>query len=140
MPDTPLASTDAVVPPPRRISPVAFAKEKDWWFETTFELPFLPQVGAEPSQPEHTILVFPLFRAEQLGAIRLWVNAAEVPIQLYAYPRNRKLSCRYADLMGSAAHGGKNRLVVFCGFEAEVSTRPVRDDTWENDLGKRQFA
>jgi hypothetical protein len=111
----PLASAGAAASP-RPIESVARARESSWWFETRFELPFLYQIGAEPGQSEHTLAVFPLFRPEQLQIIRAWINGVELAIQYYAYPRNRKLSCRYADLVGSSAHGGENQLVVFSSF------------------------
>jgi hypothetical protein len=112
----PLASTDHM-PRSRSLESVARSDFTSWWFGTTFELPFMYQIGAEPSQSEHTLAIFPILRAHQLRNLKAWVNGAELRIERYAYPRNRKLGCHYGDLVGSAIHGGKNQLVVFCRFD-----------------------
>ncbi len=86
---------------------------KGWWLQTEFHLPFLYTIGAEPFFDEHTLLVLPLMQRERVVTLRAWINGAPLDVQLYRYPRNRALGCHWADLVGSAAHGGLNRLVVY---------------------------
>jgi hypothetical protein len=100
----------------RPLPPEARSGERAWWFETTFHLPFLYQIGAEPAFYDHTLAVFPLLRPRSAKEVRAWVNGGDLPVRLYAYPRNRKLGCYYTDLVGTAAHGGENRLVVHVQF------------------------
>lgn len=86
--------------------------EKAWWFETSFDLPFLYSLGFEPAFDEHTIVVFPLLRSREVKALAAWINGKKVNVQRYSYPINRKLACYYVDLVGTEAHGGENKLVV----------------------------
>jgi hypothetical protein len=100
-------------PPVKRPLP---AQAKDmaasWWLETSFHLPFMYGLGYEPAQDEHTVLVLPLVRQARVAGIRAWINGLPLEVREYQYPRNRKLACFYADLVGTGAHGGDNKLVV----------------------------
>lgn len=100
----------------RPLHELAKRSEKAWWFETSFELPFLYSSGFEPAFDEHTIVVFPLLRQKDVKKITAWINGEELNVQRYSYPVNRKLGCYYADLVGSGAHGGENKLVVHLAF------------------------
>jgi hypothetical protein len=99
-------------PTPTPLPPQAKSGERSWWFETSFNLPFMYTIGAEPPLDQHTMLVFPLLREKDVRSLAGWVNGKELNIQRYAYPRNRTLSCYYADLVGSSARGGDNKLVL----------------------------
>lgn len=111
----PLTGTDRLNSQ-RALESIARNSAASWWFETEFNLPFLCQVGAEPGPSDHTLAVFPLLRADRAHLVRAWVNGTELILQRYRYPRNPKLGCHYADLVGSAARDGMNKLVVFVQF------------------------
>lgn len=91
------------------------AKDKacEWWLQTKFHLPFMYTIGAEPFFDEHTILVLPFMRKSNITAIQAWINGVPLDVRSYAYPRNRALSCYYADLIGTSAAGGDNRLIIY---------------------------
>lgn len=91
---------------------IAKDQGKEWWLQTDFHLPFLHTLGAEPFFDEHTILVLPLLRRSKLREIKAWINGQPLAVSIYHYPRNRKLATYYADLVGSGARGGDNRLVI----------------------------
>jgi hypothetical protein len=74
-------------------------------------------IGAEPAFDEHTLLVLPFVRQSRVRVVAAWINGVPLDVRKYQYPRNRALSCFYADLVGSAAVGGENRLVIH--FEQE---------------------
>lgn len=84
-----------------------------WWLQTEFHLPFMYTIGAEPFFDEHTLLVLPMIDRSRVTVLRAWMNGVPLDVQLYRYPRNRALGCYWADLVGSAAHGGRNRLVIY---------------------------
>ena len=96
----------------RELHTIARADGKSWWLQSEFNLPFMYTIGAEPAFDEHTILVLPLLRQHEIKDIRAWVNGKPLNVQAYKYPRNRGLATFFADLVGTATHGGKNRLVV----------------------------
>jgi len=91
---------------------LAKSAEGAWWFETSFELPFLNSFGSEPAFDQHPLVVFPLLRLNRVKALTAWINGKELNVQRYSYPRNRTLASYYADLLGTGAHGGRNELVV----------------------------
>lgn len=91
---------------------VARAEGNSWWLQSEFNLPFMYTIGAEPFLDEHTILVLPLLRQHKIKEIRAWVNGKPLNVQAYQYPRNRRLATFFADLVGTAARGGKNKLVL----------------------------
>jgi hypothetical protein len=100
---------------------IAKDKNRGWWAQTSFHLPFMYTIGAEPSPDEHTLLVLPFVRQSRVRAVSAWINGAPLEVRKYQYPRNRALSCFYADLVGSAAVGGENCLVVH--FEVDDASR-----------------
>ncbi len=74
--------------------------------------------GCEPAFDDHTVIVLPFVRQARIGQVKAWINGTPLEVRKYLYPRNRALSCFYADLVGSAVSGGgENRLVVY--FEAK---------------------
>lgn len=111
IPDVTLKS-DEVAEESLKLPALARDEGKSWWLETEFNLPFMYAFGAEPSFDEHTFLVLPLLRRGQVKEIRAWLNGKPLNIQAYNYPRNRNLGTFYADLVGTAAHGGRNKLVL----------------------------
>ena len=70
-------------------------------------------MGAEPFVDEHTFIVLPFIRQARIGQVKAWINGIELEVRRYKYPRNPRLSCFYADLVGSGAQGGDNDLVVY---------------------------
>ncbi len=96
---------------------IARSMAGSWWVQTSFHLPFLYTLGCEPSFDEHTFLVLPFVRQSRVRAVSAWINGVPLEVRKYQYPRNRSLSCFYADLVGTAAVGGENRLVIH--FEKE---------------------
>ena len=96
------------------LNPLAKDSSKGWWLQTSFYLPFInSDGGAEPAFDEHPWLVLPLVRHKQVKEIKAWINGIALPVERYAYPRNRDLACHYADLLGSGARGEQeNTLVV----------------------------
>ena len=95
------------------LDPLAKDPGKGWWLQTTFYLPFINMMGAEPAFDEHPRPVLPLLRRQQVKEIKAWINDIPLPVERYAYPRNRQLACHYADLLGSGARGEQeNTLVV----------------------------
>ena len=108
------ARGDGVKPAVKRSLPeIAKNQQKSWWFETEFSLPFIYGYGCEPTFEEHTILVLPLFRNEQVKNIKAWINGSPLEVRQYRYPRNRALLCHWADLVGSAARHGQNTLIIY---------------------------
>jgi hypothetical protein len=58
-------------------------------------------------------MVLPMLRHKQVTEITAWINGIPLPVERFAYPRNRQLACHYADLLGSGARGEQeNTLVV----------------------------
>lgn len=98
------------------IPQLAFDGSKNWWFQTDFELPFMYTMGAEPFFDEHTFLVLPLLRPNDVKEVRAWINGVPIDIRKYKYPRNRSLSTFYADLIGTSAKGGMNKLVLYLKY------------------------
>ena len=95
------------------LDPLAKDPRKGWWLQTSFYLPFINSNGSEPAFDEHPWLVLPLVRHKQVKEIKAWINGIALPVERYAYPRNRSLACHYAGLLGSGAQGElENTLVV----------------------------
>jgi hypothetical protein len=107
----PLRSKETT-PERKPLDPLAKDQTGQWWLQTSFHLPFMYTIGAEPSFDEHTILVLPLVRHTRVKQIKAWINGRELKIDRYFYPRNRRFSTYYADLVGSGARGGDNILVL----------------------------
>ena len=91
---------------------------KTWWCSTQFLLPFMYTIGAEPPPSEHTLVIFPMRDVAQVSVLKCWINGVEVDAQRYRYPRNPALSTYWADLVGSAAKGGDNTMVLFLSFNS----------------------
>jgi hypothetical protein len=89
---------------------------REWWFATVLNFPFIHSLGFEPAFDEHTIIVFPLLRQKEVKSLNAWINGEELNIQRYKYPVNHNLACHYADLTGTSAHGGENKLVVHLAY------------------------
>jgi hypothetical protein len=106
----PAATVPAVVSHP--MPEVAKNANGSWWVQTSFRLPFMYTIGAEPSFDEHTFLVLPFARQSRVRIVAAWLNGVPLDVRKYQYPRNRGLSCFYADLIGSSAVAGDNRLVI----------------------------
>ena len=81
------------------LDPLAKNSSKGWWLQTSFYLPFINSIGAEPAFDDHPRLVLPLLRYKQVKGIKAWINGVPLPLERYAYPRNRNLACHYADLL-----------------------------------------
>ena len=97
----------------------SYGNGTSWWLSTDLHLPFMYTIGAEPAFYEHTLLVLPMRDPARVKSMEAWVNGVPLNVQRYAFPRNRALSTYWADLVGSGAHGGDNRLVVYVEFLAE---------------------
>lgn len=113
--DKPAATQPVSLDPPipsRELSPQAKDLTPHWWVQTRFTLPFMYMIGAEPAFDEHTLLVLPLVRHHTVKRISAWINGQPLDVRAYRYPRNRGLACYYVDLVGTAAVGGENTLVV----------------------------
>lgn len=111
-----LATTEEL-PTRLPLDPLAKDPAKDWWLQSSFYLPFINSIGAEPAFDEHPRLVLPLLRHKEVKEIKAWINGKPLPVERYAYPRNRDLACYYADLMAGGAKGNQdNTLVIHMGF------------------------
>ncbi|MHB0998632.1 MAG: hypothetical protein ACYC27_05240 [Armatimonadota bacterium] len=111
--NAPIASTESI-PELRPLSPLAKDSAKSWWVQTTVNIPFMYWAGgSEPSFDEHTLLVLPMVRQGRVKEIKAWVNGVPLTVQPYKYPRNRAIACFYADLIGTGALAGDNKIVVY---------------------------
>jgi len=106
----PVASEPAIASHP--LPEIAKDKSGSWWVQTSFHLPFMYTLGSEPFFDEHTFLALPFVRQSRVRVVAAWINGVPLDVRKYQYPRNRGLSCFYADLVGSGAQGGENRLVI----------------------------
>lgn len=97
---------------PNSSNPVITGASKTWWYQTTFNLPFTYHFGMEPAFKDHTILVLPFAKNDSVGNVHVWINGAPVDVNVYHYPRNPALLCRWVDLIG-VTQSGENKLVVF---------------------------
>ncbi len=104
------------MPPGRRLHPLGQSREKSWWVQTSLHLPFMYTMGAEPVPADHTILALPFVDPGRVGRVLGWANGDELEVRRYKYPRNRRLSCFYADLVGAGVRGGSNRLTLYIEF------------------------
>ncbi|MCE5198115.1 hypothetical protein LLG39_03990, partial [bacterium] len=96
------------------LSSEAKSRNGNWWLQTSFYLPFMYWAGgSEPRIEDHTILVLPFIRKDRVATIKAWINGVPLDVRDYRYPRNRGLGCFYVDLVGTAAHGGENTVVVY---------------------------
>ena len=100
-------------PEKRSLDLAAQSKERDWWLETSFLLPFMYGMGAEPVLQDHTILVLPFVDPRLVSRVVGWANGEELEVRRYKYPRNPRLYCYYADLVGTGIRGGDNRLTLY---------------------------
>jgi hypothetical protein len=96
----------------RALPEIAKSADRQWWAQTSFHLPFMYTIGSEPPPDEHTYLVLPFVRQSRVQNVAAWINGAPLDVRKYRYPRQPSLACFYVDLVGSAAVGGNNRLVV----------------------------
>lgn len=114
-PGAPRATVKAVESPDesRPLPELAKSGDRSWWAQTSFHLPFMYTIGCEPFLDEHTLLVLPFVRQSRIGQVKAWINGQPLEVRKYLYPRNRSYSCFYADLVGTAAKGGENKLVVY---------------------------
>ncbi|HIJ72859.1 MAG TPA: hypothetical protein HPP83_02050 [Candidatus Hydrogenedentes bacterium] len=101
-------ATDLLPERPRPLHPQAKSQGTDWWVQTSFHLPFMYTLGFEPFLDKHTILAIPLLSPSKVKRIEGWINGQPLEVQRYRYPRNPKLSCYWADLVGSGTHGGRS--------------------------------
>lgn len=115
-----LVATTEKLPPRMALDPRARSQGKEWWLRTSFYFPFLNGYGAEPAYDEHPRLVLPLLRQKSVKHLLGWINGKPLEIQTYSYPRNRKLGCYYAELLGSGAKGQQsNTLVLHLQFHPD---------------------
>jgi hypothetical protein len=70
-------------------------------------------MGAEPVLQDHTILVLPFVDPRLVSRVVGWANGEELEVRRYKYPRNPRLYCYYADLVGTGIRGGDNRLTLY---------------------------
>ncbi len=101
----------------RPLPEAARSAESGWWLSTSFHLPFMYGIVSQPHRDEHTLLVLPFANPEKVKSIRAWINGAPLEVEQYRYPRNPGLLCHWADLVGSAARGGDNTLVLHIEFQ-----------------------
>jgi hypothetical protein len=104
---------DITVLPARTLPAVAKDSKKHWWVQHDVELPFMYGYGCEPAFQDHMFLVLPFLDSSKIKILQVWINGSPASVQNYRYPRNRNLGCYYIDLVGSAARGGNNRIVLF---------------------------
>jgi hypothetical protein len=104
--------TAEALPTRLALDPLAKDSSKGWWLQTSFYLPFINSGGAEPAFDEHPRLVLPLLRHKQVKETKAWINGIPLLVERYAYPRNRRLACHYADLVGSEARGEQDNTLV----------------------------
>jgi len=104
---------DVTVPPARALPAIAKESTRYWWVQHDVELPFMYGYGCEPAFQDHMFLVLPFLDSSRIKTLQAWINGSPVTVQNYRYPRNRNLGCYYIDLVGTAARGGNNRIVLF---------------------------
>lgn len=116
-PEGRLCTTETLLRAPPPLPELAKSPDTAWWAQTTFHLPFMYTIGCEPFFDEHALVVLPFVRQAHIGQVKAWINGSPLEVRKYRYPRNPALSCYYADLVGSGAQGGENKLVVWFGRE-----------------------
>ena len=109
-----LASLSNASPPvsPAAASPLAKSEGRSWWLQTKFTTPLAQWGGAEGRFDEHALIVFPFVDQGRVRQIQAWINGQPIDVQIYRYPRNRKLMCHWSDIVGTPIHPGVNDLVV----------------------------
>lgn len=103
--------------PPVATSPVAGDKNSSWWLQTKFSTPLVQAIGSENKFEDHTLLVLPFVDQSRVKQISAWINGQPVDVQTYRYPRDRRLFCRWIDIIGTAVHPGTNDLILHLEME-----------------------
>jgi len=103
--------------PAEPLPAVAKDAAKNWWLQNDFQMPFMYGYGCEPQASEHIYMVLPFINAAKIKTIKAWINSQPVIVQQYKYPRNRSFGSYYIDLIGTAASGGSNRVVIYFAQE-----------------------
>lgn len=98
-------------------SPLAKNQGRSWWLQTKFTTPMLSAYGCEGRLDEHTLIVLPFVDPNRVKQVTAWINGQPVDVQVYRYPRNRGVMCRWIDVIGTAAHPGTNDLVLQLDLE-----------------------
>jgi hypothetical protein len=93
-------------------SPLAKDKNHSWWLQAKFTTPLVQGMGAEDRLENHAIIVLPFVDQNRVKQLSAWINGQPVDVQTYRYPRNRALSCRWIDTVGTAAQPGSNDLIL----------------------------
>ena len=107
----PAASEPAIASHP--LPEIAKDKNGSWWVQTSFHLPFMYMLGAEPFFDEHTFLVLPFVRQSRVRVVAAWINGVPLDVRKYQYPRNRGLVLFLRRSSRQRRHGGENRLVIY---------------------------
>jgi hypothetical protein len=97
---------------PAAASPLAKNKAGSWWLQTKFTTPLAQWGGGEGKLDDHTLIVLPFVDQNRVKQIGVWINGQPVDVQTYRYPRNRNMTCRWIDIVGTAIHPGVNDLVL----------------------------
>jgi hypothetical protein len=87
-------------------------ENRSWWLQTKLTTPLAQQGGSEGRFEEHSLIVFSVIDQQRVKQISVWINGQAVDVQTYRYPRDRKMCCRWIDIVGTAIHPGTNDLVV----------------------------
>jgi hypothetical protein len=111
---TDLESLSNAAPPalPAATNPLAKDKNPSWWLQTKFTTPVAQWGGCEGKFEDHALIVFPFVDQNRVKRISAWINGQPVDVQTYRYPRDRKMICRWIDIIGTAIHPGTNDLVL----------------------------
>jgi hypothetical protein len=111
---TGLESLNNAAPPTLPSAPSSLAKDENrsWWLQTKLTTPLAQQGGSEGRFEEHSLIVFSVIDQQRVKQISVWINGQAVDVQTYRYPRDRKMCCRWIDIVGTAIHPGTNDLVV----------------------------
>jgi hypothetical protein len=97
---------------PPATSALAKDDNRTWWLQTKFTTPLAQYGGSEGKLEDHSLIVFPFVDQNRVRQINVWINGEAVDVQTYRYPRNRKLFCRWIDIVGTAIRPGTNDLVL----------------------------
>lgn len=108
---------EAELPPVEPLPGIAKDPAKCWWLQNDFQMPFMYGYGCEPQASEHIYIVLPFINTAKVKTIKAWINGQPADVQKYLYPRNRSFGSYYIDLIGTAAIGGNNRLVIYFSQE-----------------------
>ena len=111
----PVASEPAIASHP--LPEIAKDKNRSWWVQTSFHLPFMYTIGRSRRSTSTRSWCCRLSGNRACESLRPGSTASRWTFASISIPATAALSCFYADLVGSAAVGGENRLVVH--FEAK---------------------